>query len=237
MIFKCAIIDDEFLARQYLKDYVSKVPFLKLTGDYDSPLLAIEDLKNNNFDLLFLDIQMPDISGLEFLKTINPQPFVIFTTAYKKYALEGYEHNTIDYLLKPISFERFLKAVNKLNDLIQIGKAESGIVQSEKQPTDYLTVRADRKLYKVSFDDLIFIEGQQAYVTFITRERKITALMSMKDLEKTLPQDRFIRIHKSYIASRKYISSLDGNQIEINGQKLPVGKIYREQVQKLFNIK
>ena len=180
---------------------------------------------------------MPDISGLEFLKTINPQPFVIFTTAYKKYALEGYEHNTIDYLLKPISFERFLKAVNKLNDLIQIGKAESGIVQSEKQPTDYLTVRADRKLYKVSFDDLIFIEGQQAYVTFITRERKITALMSMKDLEKTLPQDRFIRIHKSYIASRKYISSLDGNQIEINGQKLPVGKIYREQVQKLFNIK
>jgi len=237
MIFKCAIIDDEFLARQYLKDYVSKVPFLQLTGDYDSPLLAIEDLKNNNVDLLFLDIQMPDISGLEFLKTINPQPFVIFTTAYKKYALEGYEHNTIDYLLKPISFERFLKAVNKLNDIILAGKAESGNLRPEKKSADYLTVRADRKLYKISFEDLILIEGQQAYVTFITKERKITALMSLKDLQESLPHEQFIRIHKSFIASKKHIRSLEGNQIEINGQKLPVGKSYREQVQKLFNIK
>jgi len=237
MIFKCAIIDDEFLAREYLKDYVSRVPFLKLVGDYDSPLLAIEDLKNHNIELLFLDIQMPDISGLEFLKTINPQPFVIFTTAFRKYALEGYEHNTIDYLLKPISFERFLKAVNKLNDLMQIGKTAYIPAISEAQSGNYLTVRADRKHYKIRFDDIYFIEGQQAYVTFNMRERKITALMSMKDLEETLPNEQFIRIHKSFIASRKYINSLEGNQIDINGQKLPVGKNYREQVQKLFNIK
>lgn len=236
MIFKCAIIDDELLARQYLKDYVSKVPFLQLTGDYDSPLLSLEDLKNNKVDLLFLDIQMPDISGLEFLKTINPQPFVIFTTAYKKYALEGYEHNTIDYLLKPISFERFLRAVNKFNDIMQAGRTTS-VMTPEKSSGNYLTVRADRKFYKVRFDDIFFIEGQQAYVTFNLKERKITALMSMKDLEKTLPEEKFIRIHKSYIASKKYIRSLEGNQIEINGQKLPVGKSYREKVQKLFNIK
>jgi len=237
MIFKCAIIDDEFLAREYLKDYVSRVPFLKLVGDYDSPLLAIEDLKNHNIELLFLDIQMPDISGLEFLKTINPQPFVIFTTAFRKYALEGYEHNTIDYLLKPISFERFLKAVNKLNDLMQIGKTAYIPAISEAQSGNYLTVRADRKHYKIRFDDIYFIEGQQAYVTFNMKERKITALMSMKDLEETLPHEQFIRIHKSFIVSRKYINSLEGNQIDINGQKLPVGKNYREQVQKLFNIK
>jgi DNA-binding LytR/AlgR family response regulator len=236
MIFKCTIIDDEFLARQYLKDYVARVPFLQLTGDYDSPLLAIEDLKNNNIDLLFLDIQMPDISGLEFLKTINPQPFVIFTTAYKKYALEGYEHNTIDYLLKPISFERFLKAVNKFNDIIQTGR-NAAVSAPDKSSGNYLTIRADRKFYKVHFDDIYFIEGQQAYVTFNMKERKITALMSMKDLEETLPHEQFIRIHKSFIASRKYINSLEGNQIDINGQKLPVGKNYREQVQKLFNIK
>lgn len=236
MIFKCVIIDDEFLARQYLKDYVARVPFLQLTGDYDSPLLALEDLKNNNIDLLFLDIQMPDISGLEFLKTINPQPFVIFTTAYKKYALEGYEHNTIDYLLKPISFERFLKAVNKFNDIMQTGR-NAAVSPPEKSSGSYLTIRADRKFYKVHFDDIYFIEGQQAYVTFNMRERKITALMSMKDLEETLPNEQFIRIHKSFIASRKYINSLEGNQIDINGQKLPVGKNYRDQVQKLFNIK
>lgn len=237
MTVRCAIIDDEFLARQYLKDYVSRVPFLKLVGDYDSPLLAIEDLKNHNIELLFLDIQMPDISGLEFLKTINPQPFVIFTTAYRKYALEGYEYNTIDYLLKPISFERFLKAVNKLGDILQTGRSDIGNMYSDKPSDNYLNVRADRKVYKIGFEDLIFIEGQQAYVTFVTKERKITALMSMRDLEKTLPEDQFIRIHKSYIASKKYISSLDGNQVEINGQKLPVGKSYRERVQKLFNIK
>jgi len=237
MTVRCAIIDDEFLAREYLKDYVSRVPFLKLVGDYDSPLLAIEDLKNHNIELLFLDIQMPDISGLEFLKTINPQPFVIFTTAFRKYALEGYEHNTIDYLLKPISFERFLKAVNKLNDLMQIGKTAYIPAISEAQSGNYLTVRADRKHYKIRFDDIYFIEGQQAYVTFNMKERKITALMSMKDLEETLPHEQFIRIHKSFIVSRKYINSLEGNQIDINGQKLPVGKNYREQVQKLFNIK
>lgn len=237
MIFKCAIIDDEFLARQYLKDYVSKVPFLQLTGDYDSPLLAIEDLKSNNVDLLFLDIQMPDISGLEFLKTINPQPFVIFTTAYRKYALEGYEHNTIDYLLKPISFERFLKAVNKLNDIMLIGKTAAVSPVSESHSGNYLTIRADRKFYKVHFDNIYFIEGQQAYVTFNMKDRKITALMSMKELEENLPNEQFIRIHKSFIVSRKYINSLEGNQIDINGQKLPVGKNYRDQVQKLFNIK
>jgi DNA-binding LytR/AlgR family response regulator len=237
MIIRCAIIDDEFLARQYLKDYVSKVPFLQLTGDYSSPLLALEDLKNNNIDLLFLDIQMPDISGIEFLKTLNPQPFIIFTTAYKKYALEGYEHNTIDYLLKPISFERFLKSVNKINDIIQIGKGDTVTMPDDKSSGDYITIRADRKFYKINYDDIFYIEGQQAYVTFNTRDKKITGLMSMKDLEENLPGEKFIRIHKSFIVSKKYIISLEGNQVDIHGHKLPVGKSYRENVQRLFNMK
>jgi len=243
MMFKCAIIDDEYLARQYLKAYVSKVPFLELVGDYDSPLLVLKELKSNQIDLLFLDIQMPDISGLDFLKTLNRQPYIIFTTAFKDYAIEGYEHNTVDYLLKPFSFERFLKAVNKLAEIDRKGKTGMEIkpdmvyYRPEKTENTYLTIRADRKLYKVNFDDLFFIEGQQAYVTFHTRERRITALMAMKELENSLPSSRFIRIHKSFIVAIKYIDSLEGNQVGICGKKLPVGRSYREKVTRIFNIK
>lgn len=239
MSYKCAIVDDEFLARQYIRDYVSRLPFLTLTGDYDSPLLILEELKNNDIDILFLDIEMPDISGLDFLKTLSPQPYVILTTAYREYALEGYEYNVVDYLLKPFSFDRFLKAVNKAIDRAQKEKPSEGgnPVQSENRG-DYLTIRADRKLYKIHFDDLIYVEGQRAYVTFHTLQKKITALIALKDLESQLPSDRFIRIHKSFIVSIRHMEALEGNQVEITGKlKLSVGTSYREQVEHIFRIK
>jgi DNA-binding LytR/AlgR family response regulator len=237
MKIRCAIVDDEFLARQYLSDYVSKIPFLELVGDFNSPLKAIDLIKNGHIDLLFLDIQMPDITGLDFLKTLKKQPHIIFTTAYKEYALEGYEHNVTDYLLKPFSFERFLKAVNKVAENIE----NNGAVLNEEHPVphlynDYLTIRADRKHYKINYDDLIYIEGQKAYVTFHTIHKKITALASLKELEEKLPQKHFIRIHKSYIVSIKHIDSLEGNLIEINSTQLPVGKSYRLDVEKVFGI-
>jgi DNA-binding LytR/AlgR family response regulator len=242
MKLTCAIVDDEFLARQYLKDYIKKLPFLELIGDYDSPLMILEELKRNAIDILFLDIQMPDISGLDFLKTLNPQPYVILTTAYKEYALEGYEHNVIDYLLKPFSFDRFLKAVNKAIDRIN---KERAVFSSIKKPMEitpaiseyhFMTIRADRKWYKINFDDLIFIAGQKAYVTFHTRTKNITALKSLKELEETLPPEKFIRIHKSFIVSIRHVETLEGNLISIGGQKLSIGSNYREKVKGLLKI-
>jgi DNA-binding LytR/AlgR family response regulator len=237
MKIRCAIVDDEFLARQYLTDYVSKIPFLELVDDFDSPLKAMDLIKSGGVDLLFLDIQMPDISGLEFLKTLDKQPLVIFTTAYKEYALEGYELNVTDYLLKPFSFDRFLKAVNKVAKYMEGSKDEP----TTEQPTpklydDYLTIRADRKHYKINYDDLIYIEGQKAYVTFHTTSKKVTALASLKQLEDKLPQKQFIRIHKSFIVSKKYIDALEGNILEMKNEKLPVGKSYKGDVEKVFGI-
>jgi DNA-binding LytR/AlgR family response regulator len=243
MKLTCAIVDDEFLARQYLKDYVEKLSFLELVGDFNSPLMILEELKRNAIDILFLDIQMPDISGLDFLKTISPQPYVILTTAYKEYALEGYEHNVIDYLLKPFSFDRFLKAVNKAVDKIEKERSAGNNGKSSGEgplpvvEDTYMTIRADRKWYKINFDDLMYMEGQKAYVTFHTRTKKITGLISLKELEESLPADKFIRIHKSFIVSIKHIDTLEGNMIGISGQKLSVGSSYREKVHNLFNIK
>jgi DNA-binding LytR/AlgR family response regulator len=227
MKLTCAIIDDEYLARQYIRDYIERLPFLDLVGDYNSPLLIMDELKSNAIDILFLDIQMPDITGIDFLKILNPQPYIILTTAYKEYALEGYEHNVIDYLLKPFSFDRFLKAINKVVDR----------VEKEQTGRTFMTIRADRKLYKINYDDLIYIEGQRAYVTFHTTQKKITALISMKELEEKLPADQFIRIHKCFIVSIKYLESLEGNMIEIGGKKLAVGSSYRNQVEKILKFR
>jgi DNA-binding LytR/AlgR family response regulator len=237
MKLKCAIVDDEFLARQYLTDYIGKIPFLELVGDYNSPLLVVDLIRKGKIDVLFLDIQMPDITGLDFLRTLDKSPLVVFTTAYKDYALESFEFNVVDYLLKPFSFERFLKAVNKVAEIQENTKQVDYNQQVRPMLYDtYLTIRADRKHYKINYDSLIYIEGQKAYVTFYTTNKKVTALASLKDLEDQLPDNQFIRIHKSYIVSIKHIESLEGNLIEINNIQLPVGKSYRKFVEKLFGI-
>ncbi len=241
MKLNCVIIDDEYLARNYLKDYVHKIPGLELLGDFNSPLKAMALLKTGEIDLLFLDIQMPEITGIEFLKTMDHKPHVILTTAYEEYALQGYELNVVDYLLKPFSFERFLKAVNKVQELEEKNQkatqSEPGAVMHKPQlKEDHLIIRADRKLYKINYEDLVFIEGQKAYVTFHTRKKKITALASLKDLEEQLPSSHFLRIHKSYIVSIQEIESLEGNQVEIGGQKLPVSKSYKAAVEKVFGL-
>ena len=241
MNLKCAIIDDEFLARKYVKDYVSKLPMLELVGDFNSPLKAMELIKSGEVDLLFLDIQMPDITGIEFLKTMDRAPHVILTTAFEEYALEGYELNVVDYLLKPFSFERFLKAVNKVQELEEknrkVSDSEPGnVMQKPQLKEDHLIGRADRKLYKINYEDLLYIEGQKAYVTFHTKKKNITALASLRELEEQLPASRFLRIHKSYIVSIREIESLEGNQVAIGGTQLSVGKSYRPSVEKVFGI-
>jgi DNA-binding LytR/AlgR family response regulator len=243
MNLRCAVIDDEYLARQYLIDYIRRIPFLSLAGEYNSPLLALEDIKNNKIDVIFLDIQMPDISGLEFLKTLNPQPFIIFTTAYKEFAIEGYEHNVVDYLLKPISFDRFLKAVNKIMNKAGIStpplpaEKDNSIVHESNGCGDYIVIKADRKLLRINLNDLIYIEGQKAYATFHLRDRRITALTTLSNLENSLPHDKFIRIHKSFIVSVSHIIALQGNQVETATIKLPIGTSYKDNVNKLFGLK
>jgi DNA-binding LytR/AlgR family response regulator len=242
MKIKCLVIDDELLARDYLKNYISKIPELELLGDFNSPLKATELIKSGKVDLLFLDIQMPDITGVDFLKSLTTKPEVIFTTAYQEYALEGFNLSAVDYLLKPFSFERFFRAVNKVidkyeNKTINFENEKPNPLQAQTSFTEkYLTIRADRKFYKINFNNLKYIEGQKAYVTFHTTEKRITALASLKELEEALPNDLFIRIHKSYIVAISEINSLEGNMIEVNDTRLPVGKSYKEAVLKIFGI-
>lgn len=232
MSIKCLVIDDERLAREYLKNYIAKLPQLKLLGEFNSPLKAMELIRSGEVDLIFLDIQMPDITGVEFMRSLPHAPEVVFTTAYQEYALEGYELNAADYLLKPFSFNRFFQAVNRVAEKLK-NKTFTDASQTTFEE-EYLTVRADRKFYKINFEDLIYIEGQKAYVTFHTEKRRITALVSLKELESSLPPKRFVRIHKSYIVAIKKIASLEGHVLEVGGVKLPVGKTYRERVLKMF---
>lgn len=242
MQFNCAIVDDEFLARKCIKEYIQKVPFLNLVSEYDSPLQVIGDIKDRKVDILFLDIQMPDISGLDFLKTLNPQPYTIFTTAYSEYALDGYEHNVVDYLLKPFSFDRFLKAVNKVIDkhnrqtMNRIPEKNLDGITMPATDKSFLIIKTNRKLCKIMYNDLIYIESQKAYAVFHIKQVKITALYTLKELEEILPGDQFVRIHNSFIVSVKHIDSLEGNMLGIKGIKLPVGRIYHDNVGKIFRI-
>jgi len=240
MKINCVVIDDERLAREYIKKYIDKIPQLELIGEFNSPLKAVDLIKSGEVDLMFLDIQMPDITGVEFLKSLVHAPEVIFTTAYQEYALEGFNLSVADYLLKPFSFERFFQGVNKVIDRIENSKDKIDIAFPAQQETSientYLTIRADRKFYKINFDEIIYIEGQKAYVTFYTEKRRITALASLKDLEDALPKAQFIRTHKSYIAAKRRIVSLEGSIIEVGETKLPVGKTYKEEVLKIFGL-
>jgi len=184
---------------------------------------------------------MPEISGIDFLKSQDHIPQVILTTAYKEYAIDGYELNITDYLLKPFSFDRFLKAVNKANQLfLSAAKPEEEKPTGQSQTDfhdNYIIIRADRKYYKINYSDLVYIEGQKAYVTFHSEDAKnITALASLKELEDKLPEKEFIRIHKSFIVSVKHIKSMEGNQVEITDRMLPVGKSYKAEVNKVFGL-
>ncbi len=239
MKIKCIVIDDEHLAREYIRNYINKIPELELLGDFNSPLKATELIKTGQVDLLFIDIQMPDITGVDFIKSLTLKPEVIFTTAYQEYALEGFNLNAIDYLLKPFSFDRFLLAVHKVIDKLNPKHAPHRQENLQEQTKancakNYLTIRADRKIYKINFNDIKYIEGQKAYVTFHTEKKRITALASLRDLEELLPGNQFVRIHKSYIASIGRISSMEGNTVELSDIRLPIGKMYKDEILKIF---
>lgn len=229
--YNVIIVDDEYLAQKLLQDYVSKMDTLQLVATCSNAFEAMNALKNNQVDIMFLDIQMPDLTGLELVKSLEHKPSIIFTTAYSEYAVDAFNLSVVDYLLKPFDFPRFVQAVNKA-----IG-AELPKMKGDELPhdtisrsNDFITVKADYKLYKINYDDLLFIEGQHEYVTFHTTQRRITALFALKDLEEILPKDKFVRVHKSYIVSFKQIQDLDKSDVTVAGTKIPVGASYRDEL-------
>jgi len=232
MSLRCLVVDDEQLARTLLAEYIQKVPFLEHVGECKNPIEAMDCLENQDIDVLFLDIQMPELTGIEFLKTLKKKPVVILTTAYSEYALEGYELDVTDYLVKPFSLERFIQAVNKANDLITIQRKAEGA--SIDPGNTYLTVHADHKIYRLKLDEILYIEGLKEYVSYYTSDQRIIALESLKKLEETLPSDKFMRIHKSYIIPLDKVTSVVGNQVEIGNKLIPIGRSYRDLAFKLL---
>lgn len=227
----CIIIDDEHPARVLLKEYVSKVPYLSLSGVFKNAIEALEYLHEHHVDIILLDIQMPELTGIEFLKTVSHKPKTIFTTAYPNYALDGYELDIVDYLLKPIKFERFMQAINKAVDLIKL--ENNRLVLPEQM---VLSVKADRKIHRVQVKDIKFIEGLKEYVRFHLTNEKLIALESLKNLEEQLPSEMFVRIHKSFIINKEKVKAISGNQIQIDDQYIPIGKSFRESItDKIFS--
>ncbi|MDW7694647.1 LytTR family DNA-binding domain-containing protein [Flammeovirgaceae bacterium SG7u.111] len=232
---KCLLVDDEKLALTLLESYISKLSNLEVVGKFQDPLKALALLQDTEVDLMFLDIQMPNLTGIELLQTLpsNKKPLVVFSTAYAEFALDGYQLDVVDYLLKPFPFERFLKAVNKASQLIELkrkaGSTEGG---NTRQGKNFMLVRADHRIYKLQFDELLYVEGLKEYVSYFTKNERIIALESLKKLETILPTDQFMRIHKSYIASVRHIKAIEGSQVVIGDKLLPIGKTYKEAVMK-----
>ncbi len=223
------IVEDEPLARNLLTEYVKRVPYLNLVDACPNAMTAIDVMRQHPVDLLFLDIQMPEITGTTLFKILPKKPLVIFTTAYSEYAIEGFELDAVDYLLKPIPFERFLKAVEKAASRLMI-QAENipAFVPSQESPNQYVFVKDGNKLVRVFLDDILYIEGLKDYVTLHTRQQKITTLQRMKNLEEQLPADRFIRIHNSFIVNVKAIDAVHKNEVQIGQAMLPISDTYRK---------
>lgn len=232
--YKCLIVEDEPLAHQVLESYIAKVPFLQLVGQAYTAFEAYEKLAEHQIDLIFCDIQMPLVSGIEFLRSLPNRPQVIITTAFNEYALEGFDLDVIDYLLKPIAFERFLRAIRKIKDIniqsFSEMKSESQLVE-KNDLENYIFVKEDGNFVKVMYEDIVYIEGMKDYVKIFTTTKTIVSYLTLKKIEDTFPKSCFIRIHKSYFVNINRILAIKGNMIETNNQtQIPIGMQYREQV-------
>lgn len=228
MILNCLIIDDEPLALDLLESYISKTPFLKLTGRYSSALQALQSLSTDNtVQLIFLDIQMPDLNGMEFAKLVDKQTRIILTTAFSEYAIDSYKINALDYLLKPFSYTDFLTAAKKAIDWFEI--TTSAEQNSDKTLSGFF-VRSEYQLIQVQFDELLYIEGLKDYVKIYceNKPKPILTLMNMKAVEELIPANQFIRVHRSYIVNRNKITKIDKNRIVIGKQEIPIGNTYRK---------
>jgi DNA-binding LytR/AlgR family response regulator len=240
IILNVLIVDDEPLALDVLETYISQMPELNLVKRCTNALEANEALKTHDIDLMFLDIQMPQLTGIDFVKTLLHPPMIVFTTAYPNYAIQGFDLNALDYLLKPISLDRFMKAVNKAVEHAELAGREpaaggsTDIAVNANEALDFFFVKADKKLIKINFDDIIYVEGLKDYVIIRLFAGRVITLQTMKSLEERLPQGRFRRIHRSFIVAMDKIVAVEGNMIEVmekdRPKLLPIGKNYRDEL-------
>lgn len=238
-MMKCIIVEDEPLARKLMQSHIEKISNLELLESFADPIKAIEFLRTNTVDLIFSDIQMPGITGISMLKILQNKPLVIFTTAYSEFALEGYELDVVDYLIKPISFERFLIAIEKVAKRLRENKtAEPTVTPSViKDTLDYIFVKDGTKFIKVLLADISYIEGLKDYVAIHTADKKIVTLQTMKSLENILPSSLFIRIHNSYIVAIKAIESFDKEKVQLTNVTLPVSDTYKKSLKEMIERK
>jgi len=242
-MIKCLVVDDEPLALHILEDYISKIPFLQLVKATTNPIEALTLVQSGGVDLVFLDVQMPELTGIQFLKIANGKVKVILTTAYSQYALEGYELDVVDYLLKPIAFDRFYKSVQKVQQIIN--PSATGAVAIKEEPavqqtdflSDFIFVKTEHKIQKVYLNDILFIEGLKDYISIFTTTERIITLQIMKKMEEALPEKHFIRVHKSYIVAINKIDSIERSRIWIKDKIIPVGDTYREEFFKIIDAK
>lgn len=233
MSIKYIIVDDESVAHDIIKKYCSLLPNMQLMHHCYDAIEAIEYLSHNEVDLIFLDLNMPKLKGFEFLKTLSHSPKVIVTTAYKEHALEGYELNIVDYLLKPFSFERFLKAVNKVRtDTPKVASTTQSTVSDERQGRFFL--RSDNKYIQIVMDDILFIESSGNYIKIVLKEEIITTRGKLASMMELLPIDSFVQVHRSFIVAQKHIKRIEGNQIFLENYTVPIGKLFKVQLERLF---
>ncbi|MFQ5446945.1 MAG: LytR/AlgR family response regulator transcription factor [Saprospiraceae bacterium] len=228
MNLSCLVIDDEPVARKGIAGYVAQIPFLSLAGSCKSALEASEILHRQPIDLLFLDIQMPDITGIEFMRSLEHPPAVIFTTAYRDYAIEGFELNALDYLVKPISFQRFLKAANKALSYFEMQRPAAPSEQAAGP--GYFFIKSDGQFIKIKLDDVLYFESEKDYVFIYTTQKRYLTLLSLKQLEKELPPDKFVRVHRSFIVSLDKVDLIDGNRLVIKDKQIPVSRRLQEAI-------
>lgn len=246
---RCIAVDDEPLALDILANYIQKIPSLTLIATCTEPLEALSLIQQGKVDLLFLDIQMPTLTGIQFLRVMNGKCKAILTTAYAEYALEGYEYDVADYLLKPISFERFLKAVQKATEQLTVGSYQSTVSSeqfsaSESEPVltnspqlDFIFVKTEYKIQKINLSDILYIEGLKDYVSIYTATERILTLQTMKKMEEILPSNRFVRVHKSYIISLEKIETIERQRIFIGKNIIPVGDSFQKDFMRLIGEK
>ncbi len=227
-MIRCLVVDDEPLALDILEDYISKVPFLTLVKTTTSAIEGLSLVQSDAIDLVFLDVQMPELTGIQFLKIINGKCDVILTTAYSQYALDGYELDVVDYLLKPIAFDRFYKAAQKVLQNHSNGNTTPPEQAQTSNSHDFIFVKTEHKIQKIYLDDILYIEGLKDYISIFTKTERIITLQNMKKMEESLPAKSFIRVHKSYIVAIGKIESIERSRIQIGEKTIPIGDTYRE---------
>lgn len=230
----CIIVDDEPLARQGMEMNIAQVSSLQLLGSFSNAMAASDFIRKENVELMFLDINMPELNGLDFLKSLLDAPLVIFTTAYPQYALDSYELDALDYLVKPIRIERFLKAVNKAENHLRLLRNESKSNQVERIEDDFVFIKADRKFFKIQFKDILYIEGLKDYVIIYTADNKIITSMNVKTIAAQLPAIIFARVSKSYIVNVRHITSFDNELIYIQNNEIPLGQSFKDDFLKQY---